>query len=282
MVKLDIAAVEISSRCNLKCSYCGRQHMKRKPGHMPMKIAEETAKQLAEINPEQHITFNVYGESLLNPKAVDIIKLFKNARAKKVLHTNCTIYRPDLIDAGLWELVLHVDAIEGERYKVAHQYLHNGRKIPSILIQCLVSPETEPIITQFIERFLRFTRDAHREIIIKYPILNPMMNVTQEFKGPNWKYMDRIPGVVFAGRPYQTRGLDCPGLDKAVYILSDGTIILHCCSPNKELAIGNIFEGIEHCLNKPETKAMLKDYPNISPCKECIEKSADFEREKTI
>lgn len=118
--------LEITSFCNLRCPFCARtervnkgvwRQNKNMELEMFKKIINEGAKEgLCAIN------MNNYGEPLINP---DIVEMVKYAKSKGILdvffHTNGVLLKKDLakklIEAGLDRIMISVDSPYKEKYE---------------------------------------------------------------------------------------------------------------------------------------------------------------------
>src|SRR3989338_8776176 len=75
--------IEINNTCNLHCIMCPRERMNRKPGIMNFetyrKIIDDTASIVV-----PHVRLFMFGEPLLHPKLIEMIKYAKSKNIPKV------------------------------------------------------------------------------------------------------------------------------------------------------------------------------------------------------
>lgn len=263
-------SLELSSYCNLDCEPCMRKYMKREPSHMSMDTARMTCKQSVDFASHlEHVTFNCWGESTLNPNCVEMIQMFKKIHWYLVLHTNCTTFVPELDESGLYQLVLHVSSVDGIRYENAVRYLQTLKKIPNILIQFLISPSNQHLVEEFIHKFREYTDKDRVQIYLKYPIQEPNFKILfGNLRDDVYKLL-MLPYILVGGSYNQLRGGGCGRLRDLVVVLADGTLMLECCSPDPLWEIGRIEDGIVNCFNSDKVQKLRQEFPNIEPCKLC-------------
>ncbi len=120
-----LATISIGNTCDFKCIYCG-QH-KRNPSEYKLMTMDEfgmVAEQLAAFpKPLRQVTFVSSGETLLNRRLPDMIRIVKERYiADKVkIITNGSQLSPDytdkLIDAGLDNIKISLQGITQEAYE---------------------------------------------------------------------------------------------------------------------------------------------------------------------
>lgn len=97
--------IELSSVCNFDCAYCPDHKMTRKKQVMDYDLAKSLIDQISEMKLTNNINFYHMGESLLNPKAIEIFKYTKEKGLKIKLNTNGSLLtsnnRKKLLEIGV-------------------------------------------------------------------------------------------------------------------------------------------------------------------------------------
>ena len=123
-------AIDIISVCNFKCKFCFHSIDKDKqrelnfnPGTMNYEIFEEIIDQIAEFpNKLKKLALYMRGEPLLHKRLPDMISYAKKKNVSELIQvtTNGYLLSPEtnrrLIESGLDELVVSVEALSSERY----------------------------------------------------------------------------------------------------------------------------------------------------------------------
>ena len=120
----SILTVEINTTelCNRTCVFCPRHDPRVFPNrqlHLTVKGASTIAEELAENQYQGKISFSGFGENLLNPNFIDIVKEFRFNLPQAILECNTngdkldSIYATKLFRAGLDLLYINLyDGIE--------------------------------------------------------------------------------------------------------------------------------------------------------------------------
>jgi len=80
--------VELTEGCNFRCTFCGIQGIREKPGgykFMTMKTAAVLANEIARLEWNARIEFAMHGEPSINPDKVNIIQVFRQALPRNQL-----------------------------------------------------------------------------------------------------------------------------------------------------------------------------------------------------
>ena len=155
-----IFAVELCAECDLNCSTCHHDQMKRPKGNLPMPLWQKCADEIAEIAPQTNVWFSFCGEPLLQPdRLIDMLDYGAKVGLKSLnLNTNGMRLTRDvadrLLDTGLSTIVIGIDGFKKETYE---KYRVLGdRNVVYANVQYLLEQrakrETGPeIMVQFIE-----------------------------------------------------------------------------------------------------------------------------------
>lgn len=124
-------AIDIISVCNFKCYFCFHSIKKAKqrelnfnPGIMDYELFEKTIDQIAEFpNKLKKLALYMRGEPLLHKRLPDMISYAKKKNISELIQvtTNGYLLSPEinlrLIESGLDELVVSVEALSPEKYE---------------------------------------------------------------------------------------------------------------------------------------------------------------------
>ncbi len=115
--------LEVTNRCNLACTMCGRTHDPRygQPGHSG-DLSLEMVKKLNKIFPfAEYVIPTGVGEPFMNRDLVSMIRYLKERGSQVSITSNGTLLSPahaeGIVDAGLDKIVFSVDAATRETYE---------------------------------------------------------------------------------------------------------------------------------------------------------------------
>lgn len=275
--------LELSSFCNVDCEPCIYKYMDRQKGFMSMETATEVMLQMTKaplmtVLPDlKHITFNGFGESLLNPEAIDIIKMFGDVHPWEALNSNATVYNEELTTAGIDELVLNVNQYEGQRFDNAVRYINNMGNLKHLVLQLLISPNTQGMVEKFIENFRPYLSVSDKiQIYLKYPTHSVLYGVPFENLRDDLEKFEEKQ-IVVGGTNYMIGAETCHGAN-GLLILDDGTMSMGCCQVGLMFRIGHIKDGIFNVLTG--SKGNLYDIKDrreeVEPCKTCVKRTKEY------
>jgi sulfatase maturation enzyme AslB (radical SAM superfamily) len=96
MTKLTrLLILEVTSHCNMHCTFCPSDDLVRKKGHVSDEQAIQLIRVAHELAPGIPIMFNVLGEPFLNPKLFNYIALCEKENVPVALITNITLLTPE-------------------------------------------------------------------------------------------------------------------------------------------------------------------------------------------
>jgi len=90
--------IELSSKCNLSCTYCPRRFIDKLDGFMEYSLFEHIINEISEY-PETILVLHRRGESLLHPQFVDFLTLIKDKFNNVQLATNGTLLNREKAEA---------------------------------------------------------------------------------------------------------------------------------------------------------------------------------------
>lgn len=213
--------IEITSSCNLKCSFC--QETLRSPHFMSV---DEFAHTLQQIRPyTNYIYLHVKGEPLLHPQLDEILALCRRAGVTVNLTTNGTLLAqklPILLAQPPHQMNVSLHSADD----------NDCIDMDTYIAQLFASCET--LLAQtYTEISLRLwnttgvpTLFGEKNCVIKRHLY---VNVQSPFE---WPALDNAY--------CNDRGF-CQGLRQHMAVLSDGTVVPCCLDGNAVMALGNIF-----------------------------------------
>jgi hypothetical protein len=91
MTSTRLLMLEVTSHCNMHCTFCPSDDLVRKKGHVSDEQAVELIRAAHGLAPGVPIMFNVLGEPFLNKKLFDYIALCEECGVEAALITNITL-----------------------------------------------------------------------------------------------------------------------------------------------------------------------------------------------
>ena len=253
--------VELTSACNLRCSFCpGTSRPAR------MLTESEFRRILSEITPyTDYVYFHLMGEPLLHPRLPLFLQLAAEAGLKTCLTTNGTLLSQQadsLLSAnGLHKLSISLQAKEAnsadllpEDYPEACFRFGKAFEGKAILVYRLWNAggaETEnPGIIALMKQYFP---DPWISRFDGYRIGNRVfLEYGKTFAWPDFAAADTAPAD---GRYF------CYALRDQFGILSDGTVVPCCLDHDGELSLGNVFsDSLANILASPRAEAIYRGF----------------------
>ena len=104
---MKIYAVELTSECNIQCTYCPQPDMNRAKEHMPLSVFEKVLDYPMALN---GVAGHLFGEAFLHPDLLEMTKMCKEKGLDFGFSTNTLLLdlniMEQLIDAGLTWIVI--------------------------------------------------------------------------------------------------------------------------------------------------------------------------------
>lgn len=275
--------VELTTLCNLRCSYCVNKNMKV-CGNMDPKVISKVVEEFTSISNQRGVSLAPVGvgEPLLFPGFFDAIKWFKHVMPHVPLFviTNGVVLNKEnckkVIKSGIDRFLISLNFNDKSSYleyngvdrydvvvKNTKMFLKmKGNNNPATSIQMLDITSNKPCFQQFVKQWT--------------PYLNPNDTVTL-------KVCDNWTGTIDRTKFTDTKPPDrypCPMLYSMVIINKDG-YIFPCCQgmtrgPESALCLGNILDKtIKQIYTQEDTIWNLRrlhergSYDGL-PCKDCF------------
>lgn len=241
--------IELISLCNLNCKMCVIPP-KRKSAMLSLNQIKDIVEQNYDFLKGESVWLHHFGEPLLHPDLIEIIKYLVSKDINPRLSTNAVLLDEkmsiNLIKSGLNEIVFSVDTLDKEKFKYyrgvdldlvmnnVSRFLELKKKLfsntPITQVQCINIEMDENQVEEYI-RFWKKT--AVNYINIKRP--STRSNLVQ-CKETRKKIESRLN--VFRKK----NEFPCFWLWKSVVILSNGDVILCCGDLGGHNVIGNVFK----------------------------------------
>lgn len=268
--------IELTNHCNISCSFCPREHLKKKKGFMNMELYMKIINNIREDGRKVHIFLHGFGEPLLHPGLIDMINYAKEKKVAKTIQfsTNGLLLRgmvaEGLIKAGLDEITVSVDAVS----EISYRQL-KGVKLSVVEgnVREFIGLKEKMGVTKPHVRAKIMIRDNNRSeripFLRKWKILAD--SATVEWYS-NWGGMlDSEIGNDSLSR------YSCAPLWYALMVRWDGTAVACCVDINDSYPVGDLNRGsISEVWNGDRMKAIRQmhtsnSYERLSLCKRCME-----------
>lgn len=233
--------IEITSSCNLNCSFC--QETLRKPHFMR---TEEFSHILEEIRPyTNYIYLHVKGEPLLHPELHTILQLCRQSGIIVNLTTNGTLLGEKLdilLDSPPHQINVSLHSADDNDCIDMDSY------IQQLFFSC--EQLLEKTDTEISLRLWNTKKDpvlfGDRNCVVKRHLY---LNVQSPFE---WPSLDN--------NYYNERGF-CQGLRQHLAVLSDGTVVPCCLDGNAVMALGNLLTTpLKDILESPRSRRFMEGF----------------------
>ena len=286
--------IELTNYCNLNCSFCPNQYMKREKVHMNLDLFKKILNEIKEKELSDSITFHLMGEPTLHPEFKEICEVLSKFNFKKTLVTNGCFLDEELskkiIKARIDQVIISTQSftdINLENIKSSCKlFKENKVKIGfRFWLWDNIKAEESFIVKE--KKESAFILNLIKEIFpldLQEKILN--------FKVPGEMKIDDYISFSFNRRfdwniDFQNE-VDCGFCyDPFVFlpILSNGDIVLCCYDYDGKTKMGNVNDSfISDVLRsakwKKTTKNLINGKLDLGFCKKCRGRISPLERIK--
>lgn len=233
--------IEITSSCNLKCSFC--QETLRAPKFMSV---DEFARVLSEVKAyTNYIYLHVKGEPLLHPQFEEILQLCSKAGVTVNVTTNGTLIKkrlPELIRYPVHQINLSMHSADDNDCIDMDTYINEVFESCETLL--------ENTATEISLRLWNTKKEPHifgqKNVKIKERL---HINIQSPFEWPS------VDNDYFCERGF------CQGLRTHIAILSNGVVVPCCLDGNGVMELGNIFtSSLENILSSERSIAFRNGF----------------------
>lgn len=117
---LSMVYVEPTSRCNLRCRTCVRNSWDEPMGDMSMETYRRLVEGLRPVRSLRKMSFWGFGEPLLHPDIVEMVRMAKELKVKTEIVTNGLLLTREIsesmVEVGLDSIVISMDGTSPESY----------------------------------------------------------------------------------------------------------------------------------------------------------------------
>lgn len=266
--------IELTDMCNLDCIMCDRNSMTRPSGLMDMKLFKKVIDDASAIGVPE-VKLNRFGEPLLHPKLIEMIKYAKDRGIRRVYFTsNATLLDEKkaaaLISSGLDSITFSVDGATKETYeriRVKSNYdrvVNNIRRF--IEIRNMLGQKKPHVVINTI--YMEDTKNEIFDVFKQWGRLADRINVLPVGQYGNVADLAPIQKIDSERRP-------CHQPFDRLMVFWNGDVTVCCADINGHLKTGSILENsISKLWKNEKAKAIrhalltkrLKDIPICETC----------------
>jgi radical SAM protein with 4Fe4S-binding SPASM domain len=289
---LPVLFITPSSKCNLKCSFCGMHsnlisNNNFKKMHMSMDLFNEIIVKSKSIRKFKEFIFAGMGEPLLNKNIVEMVKITKNAKItnKIILVTNGVFLTSDkfkkLVEAGINTFKISLDVISSKKFfeikgvDVGEDVVKNLENCIKLINENKLNIDFTIICSSTTSDELDLTNESKRIVDHFMPLIQDSSNIKIHFRKIfNW--VDSINETSNSNKNKYERPFPCEQPFYLLSIHSDGEISMCCPDVKKQLVLANIskIKSLKEVITSKRLKELRKNlqllnFNEISACKHC-------------
>jgi len=253
--------IELTNKCDLHCMMCPHDKMERQQGFMKLSLFKKIIDQVKDH--VEVVDLDLFGESLMNPEAFDMIKYCKRQGLRTLINSNMTHIdegkSKELINSGLDMLTISFDGATKKTYEKVRRGASYERTLKNIKTFLILKGKGKPHTRlQMIymthtkkeaKNFLNMWRNTNANFVR----LKPFINLDRE---KNFSVMSFLK----TGRYQQP----CIMLWKNLSIYWNGDVVPCCNDFDCGYIVGNI--------NKKSIREIWNDGPLVELRKKHIRK----------
>ena len=277
--------IEPVGLCNFSCLMCptGVNALKRSQGFMSFETYQNIIEKTAPFN--SAIRYICWGESLLHPLFVEMVRKARKSGRITHLNTNASKLTPEyaenLVEAGLTSIKFSFQGTDRETYKMMRQtdffdgmldaigYMRAAQRhgTPYIAASTSITDETPEMVTAFRERL---------EPLVDHLSIGRTVFDFLDFNAVPKRHRARLEAAAAACTAEKSHPVPCPEVYDKLSIHWDGAVRVCCNDATGETDLGNIntnsMEEIwrHPTIEKYRKKLARKDY-SLPLCRDCYD-----------
>ncbi|OEU65010.1 MAG: hypothetical protein BBJ57_07955 [Desulfobacterales bacterium PC51MH44] len=235
--------IELTNECNLNCVMCDRGSLSRQKLRMDMGLFKRIIDNAAEIGVPE-VKLNRFGEPLLQPLLIDMIKYAKDKGIPRVYFTtNATLLTEELarkiITSGLDSITFSVDGGTAETYEKIRRGARYNKVVKNIETFARIRQELGPKKPEIVLNTI-FMKDTEDEMPLVFQKWSPIVNKINVIPVGKYGNVDDRSGIDRGGLRSEKRICHHP-FDRLL-VFWDGSVTVCCADINGDLSVGNILD----------------------------------------
>ena len=288
--------IELSSACNLRCTFCAYSWSDRKGTFLPLPLLAKILADLKQLQPVDYVMFSALGEPTLHPEFGEACRMVKKAGFRLVVTTNGTRLNEAIRDLPIDELYVSFNTPTPESYALKRgggptfdAYVDNlAAFIQSVplydtylyfLTQNLRDyPEAQgfadpkcPVFARRLEDLLRRIRPGTR---VPVPVPKQMelyANVFVLLKPLTLWVNENLPPHLKLEEATHIPGASCSYYKHHLNIIASGEVTICCGDSDAALSLGNVQrEPLRNIYLRKRADEELAINPLCRKCKGCV------------
>jgi radical SAM protein with 4Fe4S-binding SPASM domain len=268
--------VEVTNYCNARCIMCDRPSMSRREGYIDWDLYCYIIDQIANYG-IRRVRLNRFGEPLLHPQLIDMIRYAKNKGIKEVnFVTNGMLLNEKIargiIDAGLDRICISIDGAKAETFEKVRVGCKLSR-ISENVFRLIELRKSKGLTKPYVQINTLILQDTLHELQTVIEKWKPHVDRIRLF--PALQYGNLNLSSIMPREAIERNPLACPELFFRMVIFWNGDVTVCCEDINGEMITGNIRKDPIKKLWKNEkiTKIRKKhfkgDFSFLPVCKGC-------------
>jgi MoaA/NifB/PqqE/SkfB family radical SAM enzyme len=288
--------IELSSACNLDCSFCAYSWSARKGAFLPLPLLAKILADLRHLQPVDYIMFSALGEPTLHPEFGEACRMVKKAGFRLVVTTNGTRLNETVRDLPIDELYVSFNTPTPEAYALKRgkgpsfdAYVDNlaafVQSVPLydtylyFLTQNLRDfPDARGFVDPGCPAFARRLEDLLRRIRpgtrVPVPIPKQMelyANVFVLLKPLTLWVNENLPPHLALEEATRIPGASCSYYKHHLNIIATGEVTICCGDSDAALSLGNVRnEPLRNIYLRKLPDDELARNPLCRKCKGCV------------
>ena len=288
--------IELSSACNLHCSFCAYSWSSRKGTFLPLPLLAKILADLRQLHPVDYIMFSALGEPTLHPQFGEACRMVQKAGYRLVVTTNGTRLNESIRELPIDELYVSFNTPTPESYALKRgkgpsfdayvdnlaafiqsvplfdTYLYfltqNLRDYPGAV--GFAEPES-PEFARRLEDLLRRIRPGMR---VPVPVPRQMelySNVFVLLKPLTLWVNENLPPHLALKEALHIPGASCSYYKHHLNIIATGEVTICCGDSDAALSLGNVqTESLRKIYQRKRPDAELAENALCRKCKGCV------------